>query len=150
MPSFEKEGLGRTDLIEHVIDTGNSPPIKQRHYPISPAREKLLSDEIDRMLALGVIEECEQSAWSNPCVLVVKPEKIRFCLDSRKLNSVTIKDAYPMPNIEGILSRLPSVQIISKIDLKDAFWQISLFKESRPKTAFNSPQSMWTRLSRLK
>lgn len=52
--------------------------------------------------------------------------KVRFCVDSRKLNSVTVKDAYPIPNIDGIISRLPPVFCISKIDLKDAFWQIKL------------------------
>lgn len=119
-PSFEKEGLGNTNLVEHVIETGTAIPIKQRCYPISPVREKLLCQEIDRMLELGVIRESENSAWASPAVLLVKPGKVRFCLDSRKLNAVTVKDAYPMPNIEGIVSRLTPVHVISKIDLKDA------------------------------
>ena len=55
--SFEIEGLGLTTLIEHHIDTGSAKPIKQKFYPISPAREKLLCQEIDRMIGLGVIEE---------------------------------------------------------------------------------------------
>ncbi|XP_065361991.1 uncharacterized protein LOC135955566 [Calliphora vicina] len=138
-PSFEMEGLDKTTLIEHVIDTGTARPIKQRYYPISPAREKVLCQEIDRMLQLGVIEVSENSPWSSPGVLLVKPGKVRFCLDSRKLNDVTTKDAYPIPNIDGLISRLPPVNIISKIDLKDAFWQIELSKESRPKTAFTVP-----------
>lgn len=138
-PSSEKEGLGRTTLVEHVIDTGEAKPIKQRFYQISPAREKILCDEIDRMLALGVIEEAEHSPWSSPGVLVIKPGKVRFCLDSRRLNEATVKDAYPMPNIDGLLSRLTPVHIISKIDLKDAFWQVSLSKDSKPKTAFSIP-----------
>lgn len=139
LPSFEKEGLGNTTFIEHIIYTGTASPIKQRYYPISPAREKLLCEEIDRMLALGVIEIAENSPWSSPGVLLVKPNKVRFCLDSRRLNSVTVKDAYPIPNIDGIISRLPPVNVISKMDLKDAFWQINLSKESRPKTAFTVP-----------
>lgn len=138
-PSFETEGLGRTTLVEHVIDTGNSAPNKQRYYPISPAREKVLCQEIDRMLNLGVIEEADNSAWSSPGVLLIKPGKVRFCLDSRKLNAVTVKDAYPMPNLDGLVSRLPPVNVISKIDLKDASWQVNLSKESRPKTAFTVP-----------
>lgn len=71
--------------------------------------------------------------------MIVKPEKVRFCLDSRRLNEITVKDAYPMPNIDGLLSRLPPVHIISKIGLKDAFWQVNLLKESRPKIAFTIP-----------
>lgn len=65
-PSYEKDGLGRTDLIEHSIDVGNTKPIKQRHWPVSPAIEKLMFDEIEHMLSLGVIEE-SNSPWSSNC-----------------------------------------------------------------------------------
>lgn len=137
-PSFEKLGLGKTMLVEHAIDVGNAKPIKQRYFPVSPAIEKLIHEEIDRMLSMGVIEE-STSSWSSPVVLVRKPGKIRLCLDSRKVNSVTVKDAYPLPFIEGILSRLPRARYISSLDLKDAFWQIPLESGSREKTAFTIP-----------
>lgn len=100
-PNYETQGLGRTSLIQHKIDVGITDPIKQRFYSVSPAVEKLMFGEIDRMIKLGVIEP-SSSAWSSPMRLVIKPNKIRLCLDARKLNSVTKKDAYPLPNIEGI------------------------------------------------
>jgi len=50
LPSYEKEGLGRTHLIEHHIDTGISRPVKQRHWPVSPAKEKVMFSEIENML----------------------------------------------------------------------------------------------------
>lgn len=138
-PSFTFEGLGKTSLHTHHIDTGDKLPIKQRHYPISPAVQKLVDAEIERMLKLGVIEESE-SSWSSPIVLVKKSNgKSRLCLDSRALNEVTKKDAYPLPKIDGHLGRLANTKYISKIDLKDAFWQIELDKESREKTAFSIP-----------
>lgn len=71
--------------------------------------------------------------------LVVKPGKMRLYLDARNLNLVTKKDAYPLPNIEGIFARLPRANIISKLDLKDAFWQIGLDENSKPLTAFTVP-----------
>lgn len=137
-PNFEKQGLGRTSLITHEIDIGDSKPIKQRFYPVSPAVEKLMFAEIDRMLELGVIEP-SQSPWSSPMRLVIKPGKVRLCLDVRKLNSVTKKDAYPLPSIEGIFARLPKANIISKLDLKDAYWQVALSDSSKPLTAFTIP-----------
>ena len=137
-PNFEKQGLGRTSMIKHMIDVGNATPIKQRFYPVSPAVEKLMFGEIDRMLALGVIE-LSKSPWSSPMRLVIKPNKVRLCLDARKLNLVTKKDAYPLPNLEGIFARLPKANIISKLDLKDAYWQISLDDSSKPLTAFTVP-----------
>lgn len=137
-PSFAKNGLGKTTILSHVIDVGTASPIKQRHYAVSPAIEKLMFDELDRMLALGVIEESD-SAWSSPVVLVRKPGKVRLCIDSRKVNEVTRKDAYPMPLIAGILSRLPKAEFITSLDLKDAYWQIPLDPKSRDKTAFTVP-----------
>lgn len=90
--------------------------------------------ELDRMQQLGVIEP-SQSPWSSPMVLIRKDSgKDRLCLDSRKLNEVTVKD--PLPIINGLLSRLGDTHFISSIDLKDAFWQIELDEESRMKTAF--------------
>lgn len=70
-PSFAQEGLGKTNLITHTIDVGNAKPVKQRHFPVSPAVEKEVYAEIDRMLSLGVIEESD-SAWSSPIVMVTR------------------------------------------------------------------------------
>jgi len=57
------------------------------------------------MLGLGVIK-MSNSSWSSPVTLVQKGPKNRLCFDVRKVNSRTIKDAYPLPHIEGLLSRL--------------------------------------------
>ncbi|XP_061392592.1 uncharacterized protein LOC133328061, partial [Musca vetustissima] len=53
---FDKHGLGKTTIKDHVIDTGDAVPIKQRHYPVSPVVESLIYQELDRMISLGVIE----------------------------------------------------------------------------------------------
>ena len=138
-PSFSEEGLGKTDVLSHKIDVGSSEPFKKRHYPVSPPIQKLMYEEIDRMLSLGVIEE-SSSAYSSPIVLVRKGNgKARLCLDSRTLNAVTVKNAFPMPNIEGIIGRLEVTRFISSIYLKDAFWQIPLEETSKEKTAFAVP-----------
>jgi len=139
-PSSENLGLGRTNLIYHSIKTGDAIPVKQRHYPISRAVEKHLFDELDRMLTLDVIEESEDTSWSSPVTLVKKPNgKVRLCLDARKVNEVTEKDAFPLPLINGLLSRLENTKYISSIDLKDAFWQIPLDDDAKNKTAFAVP-----------
>lgn len=139
LPQCTTGQLGKTTILVHKIDTGDAAPVKQRHYPISPAIQELMFAELDRMLESGVIEE-SQSPWNSPVSLVRKANgKVRLCLDARALNNVTIKDAYPMPIIEGILSRLDQTHYISSIDLKDAFWQVPLTDESKEKTAFSVP-----------
>lgn len=137
--SSDQAGLGKTEVLKHCIDVGNSTPIKQRHHFVSPAIQEALNSEVDLMLARGVIEE-SKSAWSSPVLLVKKANgKRRFCLDCRAVNNVTKKDAYPMPIIDGILASLNETVFISSIDLKDAFWQIELDADSRDKTAFTIP-----------
>lgn len=137
--STEKRGLGRTHLITHHIDTGDSLPIRQRYYRLSPERQRILSEQLDEMLSLGVVEECE-SPWSSPVLLTPKKDgTLRFCLDSRKLNSVTKKDAYKLPYISEILDNLKNAKYLSSIDLSKAFWQIPIAENDRNKTAFYIP-----------
>ena len=139
-PSYEREGLGKTSLMEYEIELEpHARPIKQRYFPISPAIEKLVHKEVDEMLSLGVIEEAPNCPWSSPVVLIKKPNKVRLCLDSRKVNAVTIKDAYPLPHIDGIISRLPKAEFISSLDLRRAFWQIPLSGKSIDYTCFTVP-----------
>lgn len=128
--------LGRTHLISHAIDTGNAKPISQRQYPLSPAMQQHLNQEIDKMLELGIIQK-SQSPWCSPLWLVPKSSgEYRVCFDGRKLNSVTVKDTYPMPQIDSILNKLRDARYLTSIDLRQAFFQIPLEESSRPKTAF--------------
>lgn len=137
--SYEKCGLGRTHLITHNIDTGDSDPIRQRYYRMSPEKLRILQEELDDMLSLGVVEPCE-SPWSSPVLLTPKKDgKLRFCLDSRKLNSVTKKDAYKLPYISDILDNLKNAKFLSSIDLSKAFWQVCISEADRDKTAFYIP-----------
>lgn len=134
-----EETLGCTNLITHKIDTGLNTPVVKRAHVLSPYIQKEVDRELNRMLKLEVVEPA-QSEWANPIVVVKKSNgKIRLCLDARGLNSITVKDRYPLPHISRILSLIRASKYLTSIDLSDAFWQVSLEKDSRPKTAFNVP-----------
>lgn len=129
--------IGRTDKITMSIDTGDAKPFKKRPYLMSPYMLKILNEELDRMLELGVVEP-SNSAWSSPVLLVKKSGgEYRFCFDGRALNEVTKHDSYPLPHIDRILSMLRGAKYVSSIDLRKAFWQIPLDPASREKTAFS-------------
>lgn len=131
--------LGRTNKLALEIDTAEAKPIKVRQYPLSPYMMKILNSELDEMLRLGVVEP-SHSSWNSPVLLVKKKSgEYRFCFDGRRLNSVTKPDAYPLPRVDRILSMLRDARFISSIDLKKAFWQIPLHKDSKEKTAFSIP-----------
>ena len=61
----------KTNLIEHDVDVGDSAPIKQHPYRVSPMKKELLDKEVQYMLKNDIIEE-SQSNWSSPCILVPK------------------------------------------------------------------------------
>lgn len=137
--SYEKKGLGRTSLIQHPIDTGDAAPIRQRYYRMSPEKQGILVDQLDSMLKDDVVEPCE-SPWSSPVLLTPKKNgELRLCLDSRKLNSITKKDAYNLPYMTEILDNLRDAKYLSSIDLSKSFWQILIREEDRCKTAFYIP-----------
>lgn len=93
--------------------------------------------ELDRMLALGVIEP-SNSPVASP---IVKPDgSVRLCLDSRRLNSLTIRDQFPVPNILHIFAQLPKCLYLSSIDLGKAFWQIGLCSRKKPGKIASSQQ----------
>lgn len=130
---------GPTDQAQHHIRVKNVPPIKQRYRPRNPAMQKIIDDEIAEMEKAGVIEP-SRSAWSSPVVIVKKKDgKHRFCIDFRKVNSVTERDAYPLPQVTATLDKLRGAKYISTIDLKSGYWQIPLTPASRPITAFTIP-----------
>lgn len=91
------------------------------------------------MLRENVVEPCE-SPWSSPVLLTPKKNgELRFCLDSRKLNAVTVKDAYSIPYISEILDNLRDAKYLSSLDLSKSFWQIPIREEDRCKTSFYIP-----------
>ncbi|CAF3775116.1 unnamed protein product [Rotaria sp. Silwood1] len=88
------------------------------------------------MLAQGVITP-SKSPWASPVVLALKKDgSIRFCIDYRKLNDVTIRDAYPIPRIDDTLDALQHAQFVSTLDLRSGYWQVEMDDNSRPITAF--------------
>ena len=130
--------LGTVTAVEHEIVT-DSPPIRLRYYPVSPAKQALIDEELRRLLDQGVIEP-SKSAWSSPILLVPKKDgSYRFCVDYRKLNQVTKKDAYPLPYISSILDRLRDARYLSSLDIKSAYWQVPVAENSRECTAFTVP-----------
>ena len=98
-PSVFNVNPGRTTASERYIHVAESAHIRQKPYCLPYSRRKVVEDEVQKMLEAKVVyPSC--SPWASPIVLVEKKDgTVRFCVDYRKLNSVTKFDAYPMPRI---------------------------------------------------
>ena len=133
-------GLGQTSLVKHKINTGDHPPIKVPPRRLGWAQNRALSEEVDKMMAKGVIEPSD-SPWSSPPVLVKKKDgSYRFCVDFRKVNSASRRDSFPLPRIDDCLDCLAHSQYFCTMDLSSGYWQIAMDEEDKCKTAFSTPR----------
>ena len=130
---------GKTLLGMHAIKLANETPIKEPPRRVPLFKRKVLEEEIDKLEQKGIIEK-SCSPWSAPIVLVQKKDLTwRLCVDYRKLNDKTIKDAYPIPRIEDNLDSLSGSKWFSSLDLDMAYHQIPMKPSDKEKTAFATP-----------
>ena len=86
------------------------------------------------MLDQNIIQP-STSPWSSLTVLVKKKdEDLRFCVDYRKLNNITMNDCHPLPRIDDILDALQGARYFSTLDHKSGYWQIPVNPEDHEKT----------------
>ncbi|XP_049897830.1 uncharacterized protein LOC126388653 [Epinephelus moara] len=137
------EDFGRTDLVQHQIHTGDAAPVRERYRPLPPLMYKEMKTLLAGMLEKGVIRE-SCSPWAAPIVLVRKKDgSWRFCVDYRKLNAVTHKDAFPLPRIEETLTSLTQAEWFTTLDLASGYWQVEMDPQDREKTAFTTPLGLF-------
>ena len=135
---LDKSDLGHTNIVQHVIDTGSSGPIKQQPYRTPVVQREHITQLIKQMQVQGIVKP-SASPWASPVVLVPKKDgSMRFCVDYRRLNTVTKKDVYPLPRIDDILDTLAQAKYFTTLDLSAGYWQVELDKDSQAKTAFTT------------
>ena len=104
--SLEDGERGETDLVEFKIDTGDAIPKRQAVRRIPLAARQEITDQLEKM---------------SPVVLVRKKDgTLRFCVDYRALNSVTMPGLFPLPRINDSLDQLGKCKCFTTLDLKSA------------------------------
>lgn len=141
--AVHEEDYGLTSTMQHSIPTGNAAPVRERYRQIPPKLYQEVKSLIQGMLDANIIvPSC--SPWASPIVLVRKKDgTLRFCVDYRKLNAVTHKDAYPLPRIEESLASLGNAKYFSTLDLASGYWQVGVSPPDREKTAFTTPMGLF-------
>ena len=135
--SESNEDFGETDLIQHDIITDGSAPLKQKIKPVNPTLQENLDKQIDVWLKADIIEEAN-SPWNSRMLAVPKKDgRIRWVIDFRGVNSKTVKDCFPLPNIEECLSRMSNCKVFSAMDGTGAYHVVSVNPDHRDKTAFS-------------
>lgn len=113
-------------------------PQKKGLYRMSQFELKEVKAKVEELLEWGYIRP-SSSPWGAPVLFVTKKDgSLRFCVDYRALNKLTVKNSYPLPRIDDILDQLATARVFSKIDLRSGYHQIRLSPDSIPLTAFNT------------
>ncbi|UYV64710.1 K02A2.6-like, partial [Cordylochernes scorpioides] len=137
------EYKGRTHLVKHQIRTTSDIPIRKNPYRVSLKERKIIGDQINSMLKNGIISH-SSSPWASPIILVKKKNgTFRFCVDYRNLNSVTVKDQYPLPRIDDCFDSLHGARYFTSLDLCSGYWQVEVEEQDREKTAFITPDGLY-------
>eukprot|EP00731_Ephydatia_muelleri_P033930 Em0042g9a len=141
--SFSSKDLGRTKELKHHIFTSDAQPVHLPPRRIPQARREELRGLLRDMLESDVIQQSD-SPWSSPIVLAKKHDgTARFCVDYRKVNEVTRKDAYPLPRVDDTLDTLVGSKFFTTLDLASGYWQVEVAPEDQPKTAFTTPEGLY-------
>ncbi|XP_062613870.1 uncharacterized protein LOC134275617 [Saccostrea cucullata] len=134
--SKNSDDLGSTDTVKHQILTTDEVPVKLQHRRIPPNKIEEVQLHIQTLLKQGIIRP-STSPYGAAVVLVRKKDgTLRLCVDYRRLNLKTIKDAFPIPRIEEELDALHGAKFFSTLDLAQGFYQVQMNEQYRQKTAF--------------
>jgi len=125
--------IGFCNLLEHDIDTGDAAPIRQPpRRPLQPQGQPKITGDAGRRrhrafeLALGLSRLLSQ-----------KPDdSCKFFVDNRRVNAVSRKDAYPIPEIQDAFDSLRGTKYFATIDLLSAYWQIGMTPRAQERSAF--------------
>jgi len=141
---FDKEAAMRIPQptpFDHKINLKEgAKTFKQSPYALNPKQMELAREFIETNLQKGYIVP-SKSPMASPLFFVGKKDtsKMRPCQDYRKLNEMTIKDAFPLPDISTLLLDLQGAKYFTKLDLRDGYNNILIKPEDRWKAAFSTP-----------
>lgn len=131
--------LGCTNVTQMQIELNSKQPVVYRPYRLSHNERDKVRTMVDEMLEAGIIRE-SISEYASPIILVKKRDGgMRLCIDYRMLNSVTVKERYPMPIIEDEIARLSGQVCFVTLDLSSGYYQVPIAEECRHLTAFVTP-----------
>ncbi|MCO5581697.1 hypothetical protein L7F22_035586 [Adiantum nelumboides] len=125
-------------ICQHTIPLkSDAKPSRQRPYTYNETFARKIKEDIDKLKEAEFIYEIEHTDWVSPIVLVFKKnEKLRVCVNLKKVNAATIKDNYPLPITDHVIERVVGREAYSFLDGFSGYNQLAIKPEDQHKTAF--------------
>ena len=139
--SVGSRDFGNSDLLQfHITLTPGATPIHAKCRPLNPFQEKDLERQLKEWTQGDIIEP-SVSPWVSALVPCKKKgtDKLRWAVDYRAVNQLTLKDMFSLPSIETNLHKLSGASIFSSLDSAGAFHSLSIHPASRDYTTFTTP-----------
>ena len=127
--------ISKTALTKHKIKLTHQMPFMECYRHIHPHMYGAERAHIQEILDISAIHQLHSPCASAVVLVEKKDGGLRFCIDLRKFNNQTVKDAYSLPQIGETLDSLQGSQWFS-LDLKSGYWPVKMDEESKPLTAF--------------
>lgn len=120
------------------------PPVRQKKRRFAPERNKIVSEEVDRLLEINAIEPCQYPDWLSNVVIVKKKNgKWRVCIDFTNLNKACPKDSFPLPKIDQLVDATTGYERMSFLDAYSGYNQIRMNKKDRIHMAFIAERGLF-------
>ncbi len=131
----------RIHVLQHNIDVGQSPPIRQHVNRVNPDKCLRLEKQVNYMLENDIAEpSC--SSWISPCLLAYKSDgSDRFCTDCHKVNGVIKPDCYPLPRVEDCVDNVINANYVFKMDLLKGYCQVPHIPRGKEISTFVTPDA---------
>jgi len=130
--------MGCTDVVTHKIELSDPTPVKDKVRPIPPGAYTELKKHLAELLSAGVIKESKSPFSSNTVLVRKKDGSLRLCVDYRRLNAKTIRDAYTIPRVDTLLDSLKGARYFASLDLLSGYHQVKMHPEHAERTAFSA------------
>jgi hypothetical protein len=140
----ELPGIPLDRDVEFLIDLmPGTRPIAKRPYKMDVDELKELKKQLREQLDKGFIQP-SLTSWGAPVLFLEKKDTSKWLVvDYRSLNEVTIKNKYPLPNINDLFDQLKGAKVFSKIDLRSGYFQLKIQEQDIPKTVFTTRYGLY-------
>ena len=133
----------RASLGIHTINLNSKLPHKDKVRRIPRKWCEATDKQVTEMLENNIIQESSSPYSSNPLMVTKKDGCKRFCVDFRTLNANTVKDTYPLPNVDDMLDQFWGCNYFTQLDLASGYWGIPMHPDDIEKTAFVAPKGKY-------